>query len=63
LFALFTVIGLVFLIAGGAGLIITHTMLSFGGAEWILANITFGTFSILAVIILFVLTIYPSEMK
>ena len=49
---IFALIGLLLLVAGGIGLFFTHTSLASGSAVWVQGNITYGTFSILGLVII-----------
>ena len=54
-------LGLIFFIAGGAGLFYTNINLAFGNQYWILGNITFGTFMLVGIITLIFAALFNAE--
>ena len=56
---LFVVIGLLLFVAGGIGLLLTNANLDSGDIEWAMGNLTYGTFTLIGVI-LFVTMIIAS---
>ena len=58
---LFTIVGLILLIAGGSGLFITYTNYSLATLDWIEGNLTYGVFVILGLAAIIVVTMTPRE--
>jgi hypothetical protein len=56
---LFAVVGLLVLIAGGAGLFITYTNYSAGSLDWIEGNLIYGVFLVIGLATIIVLTLTP----
>jgi len=56
-------IGLIFLIAGGAGLFYTLVYVSAATSLWIIGLIVFGTFVLIGLILLILLAIYNTEFE
>ena len=63
MFIAFTILALIFLIAGVVGLFYTNTALIVGNPNWIQGNITFGTFTIIGLVAIVILTIFGSEIE
>jgi len=49
---LLIIIGLIFFIAGGIGLLLTNNNLDSGDIQWILGNVTFGTFTVVGLVLI-----------
>lgn len=49
---LLIIIGLIFFIAGGIGLLLTNNNLDSGDVQWILGNVTFGTFIVVGLVLI-----------
>ncbi|MFC1972332.1 hypothetical protein ACFLVE_02880 [Chloroflexota bacterium] len=58
---LFTIIGLVLLCSGGAGLFLTLTNYPSASLAWIEGTLTYGVFFLLGLVIIIVLTMVPRE--
>jgi hypothetical protein len=58
---LLTLLGLIFFIAGGAGLFYTNVNLASGSQYWVLGNITFGTFTLVGIITLVFMAVFNIE--
>ena len=57
----FLIVGLVFLVSGGTGLFYTNTNLASWTTLWVFGNLTFGTFVVFGVAILFFMAFYNAE--
>ncbi|MBN1161519.1 MAG: hypothetical protein JXA17_06215 [Dehalococcoidales bacterium] len=62
MFLLFMLFGLIFLISGGIGLFYTNTNLVAWSTMWVFGNLTFGTFALFGVLILFFLAFFNAEL-
>ncbi len=49
---LLIIIGLIFFLAGGIGLLLTNNNLDSGDIQWILGNVTFGTFTVVGLVLI-----------
>lgn len=49
---LLIIIGLIFFLAGGIGLLLTNNNLDSGDIQWILGNVTFGTFAVVGLVLI-----------
>jgi hypothetical protein len=49
---LLIIIGLIFFLAGGIGLLLTNNNLDSGDIQWILGNVTFGTFTLVGLVLI-----------
>ncbi len=49
---LLIIIGLIFFLAGGVGLLLTNNNLDSGSIQWILGNITYGTFTVVGLVLI-----------
>ena len=58
---IFTIVGLILLIAGGAGLFHTYTNYSVAALGWIEGNLTYGVFVILGLAAIIVVAMTPRE--
>jgi hypothetical protein len=58
---LFTIIGLILLVAGGVGLVITHTNYPSASLNWIEGNLTYGVFTLIGIAIIIIVTMIPKE--
>lgn len=58
---LLTIMGLVLLVAGGAGLILTYANFPAATLEWIEGNLTYGVFTVLGLAIIILIAITPRE--
>ncbi len=58
---LFTIVGLILLIAGGTGLFHTYTNYSVAALGWIERSLTYGIFVILGLAAIIVVTMTPRE--
>ncbi len=58
---LFTIVGLILLIAGGAGLYLTYTNYELAAIEWINGSLTYGVFVILGLAAIIIVTLTPRE--
>ena len=61
MFSVFLFLALILLIAGSVGLFFTNTVLVTSNPNWFQGNLTFGTFTIIGLALIVVLTIYGSE--
>jgi hypothetical protein len=61
MFLLFMIFGLVFLISGSIGLFYTNTNLAAWTSLWVFGNLTFGTFTLIGVLILIFMAFYNVE--
>jgi hypothetical protein len=57
------IIGLLLLIVGGIGLFFTFTNFAFGSPEIIQGSLTYGTFTVIGIIILVMLSIMGPELE
>ncbi|MCK4274826.1 MAG: hypothetical protein KAW90_08015 [Dehalococcoidales bacterium] len=57
----FTIMALIFLIAGGIGLFYTNVNLGSGSALWVFGNITFGVFTIVGIALIIFLALFNTE--
>ncbi|MBN1692397.1 MAG: hypothetical protein JW845_02460 [Dehalococcoidales bacterium] len=62
MFLLFMLFGLIFLISGSIGLFYTNTNLVGWSTMWVFGNLTFGTFVLFGVLILFFLAFFNAEL-
>ncbi|MFC1982729.1 hypothetical protein ACFLV5_02975 [Chloroflexota bacterium] len=58
---LFTIMGLVLLLSGGAGLFLTLTNYPVASLTWLEGTLTYGVFFLLGIIVIIVMTILPRE--
>ncbi len=58
---LFTIVGLLLLVAGSFGLIITNANFPPGTLDWIDGNLTYGVFTILGIACIILVTMTPRE--
>lgn len=58
---LFTIIGLVLLVAGGIGLVITYANYPSATLDWIEGNLTYGVFTVVGLAIIILVTMVPRE--
>ncbi len=58
---LFTIVGLLLLVAGGAGLFLTYTNFPLATLDWIEGNLTYGVFVVLGLATIIVVTMTPRE--
>jgi len=58
---LFTIVGLLLLVAGGAGLFLTYTNFPPATLDWIEGNLTYGVFTVLGLAIIILVTMIPRE--
>jgi len=49
---LLIIIGLIFFLAGGIGLLLTNNNLDSGSIHWILGNVTYGTFTVVGLVLI-----------
>ena len=63
MFLLFMLFGLIFLISGSIGLFYTNTNLIAWSTMWVFGNLTFGTFVLFGVLILFFLAFFNAELE
>ena len=63
MFLFLLVIALIFLIAGGIGLIFIFLTWDTGSANWIQGVITFGTFAVIGLASLGFLFVFPEEIE
>jgi hypothetical protein len=59
---LFMLFGLIFLISGSIGLFYTNTNLVAWSTMWVFGNLTFGTFVLFGVLILFFIAFFNAEL-
>jgi len=57
----FTIMALIFLIAGGIGLFYTNVNLGSGSTLWVFGNITFGVFTIVGIALIIFLALFNQE--
>jgi hypothetical protein len=62
LFMLTPFIGLFLLIIGSVGLFVTNTSFSFGETLWIFGNLTYGTFTLIGLVIVICITVSGPEL-
>jgi hypothetical protein len=58
---LLIIIGLIFFIAGGIGLLLTNNNLNSGDIQWILGNVTFGTFIVVGLVLIITMIVASWE--
>ncbi|MCK4782334.1 MAG: hypothetical protein KAV87_01185 [Desulfobacteraceae bacterium] len=58
---LFSIVGLVLLVAGGAGLVLTYANFPLATLDWIEGNLTYGVFTILGIAVIILATMIPRE--
>ena len=58
---LLIIIGLIFFLAGGIGLLLTNNNLDSGDIQWILGNVTFGTFTLVGLVLIVTMIVAGSE--
>jgi len=58
---LFIVVGLLLFIAGGIGLLLTNANLESGNIDWVLANLNYGTFLCIGLVLVVTLIIASWE--
>jgi len=58
---LLIIIGLIFFIAGGIGLLLTNNNLNSGDIQWILGNVTFGTFIAVGLVLIITMIVASWE--
>ena len=58
---LLIIIGLIFFLAGGVGLLLTNNNLDSGDIQWILGNVTFGTFTLVGLVLIVTMIVAGSE--
>jgi len=58
---LFTIVGLLLLIAGGAGLFLTYTNFPLATLDWIEGNLIYGVFIVVGLAIIIIVTMTPRE--
>ena len=58
---LFTIMGLVLLVAGGTGLFLTYANYPMATLDWIEGNLTYGVFTLLGLATIIVVTMVPRE--
>lgn len=56
---IFTLVGLLLLVAGGIGLFLTYTNYPTGSLDWIEGNLTYGIFAVLGLATIIVITLTP----
>lgn len=61
MFIFVMILALIFLTAGGVGLFYTNINLASGSHLWIYGNITFGTFTVVGIAILFFMALFNKE--
>ena len=59
---LFAMMGLVLLVAGGFGLVLTYANFPLATLDWVEGNLTYGVFTILGLAIIVIVTMMPREM-
>ena len=62
-FILLLILALIFVVAGGVGLIFTIITWDVGHANWIQGIITFGTFAAVGLVSLIFLIMFPGEIE
>ncbi len=63
MFLFLMILGLVLLIAGSVGLVVTNTGAEVGSLNWTQGNITFATFTVVGIGMLIFLGIFGSEIE
>jgi len=63
MFIAFLILGLVFLIAGGAGLFYTNVNLASGSHIWVIGNIAFSTFTVVGIGVLIFMGLFNREFE
>ncbi|MFC2123020.1 hypothetical protein ACFLRP_04985 [Bacteroidota bacterium] len=58
---LLIIIGLIFFIAGGIGLLLTNNNLNSGDIQLILGNVTFGTFIVVGLVLIITMIVASWE--
>jgi hypothetical protein len=58
---LFSIVGLVLLVAGGAGLVLTYSNFPLATLDWIEGNLTYGVFTVLGIAVIILATMIPRE--
>jgi hypothetical protein len=58
---LFTIMGLVLLVAGGTGLFLTYAHYPMATLDWIEGNLTYGVFTLLGLATIIIVTMVPRE--
>jgi hypothetical protein len=58
---LFSIVGLVLLVAGGAGLVLTYANYPLATLDWIEGNLTYGVFTVLGIAVIILATMIPRE--
>ena len=58
---LFSIVGLVLLVAGGAGLVLTYANYPLATLDWIEGNLTYGVFTVLGIAVIIMATMIPRE--
>jgi len=58
---LMIIIGLIFFVAGGIGLLLTNNNLDSGDIQWILGNVTFSTFTVVGLVLIVTMIIASWE--
>jgi len=58
---LFLIVGLLLLVAGGAGLILTYANFPPATLDWIEGTLTYGVFTVLGLAIIILVTMIPRE--
>ena len=58
---LFSIVGLVLLVAGGAGLVLTYANFPLATLDWIEGNLTYGVFTALGIAVIILTTMIPRE--
>jgi len=63
MFLFFMILALIFLIAGGIGLFYTNVNFGAGSHSWVFGNITYGTFTFVAIATLIFMALFGSEIE
>ena len=58
---LFTIVGIILLVAGGTGIVLTSVNYPVATLDWIEGILTFGVFTILGIAAIVILTLTPRE--
>jgi len=58
---LFSIVGLILLVAGGAGLVLTYANFPLATLDWIEGNLTYGVFTVLGIAVIILATMIPRE--
>ena len=58
---LFSIMGLVLLVAGGAGLVLTYANFPLATLDWIEGNLTYGVFTFLGIAVIILATMIPRD--